>query len=435
MATKQTVLDHLLLAQTDATTISSTALDEIQAAVTAATNDLSPPPTPATWPTWRQGLTIDTWYTLNTASGLVTTSTGASLNSAMVASNNHFENIQKWCGAANWNGRGFIIPLQSGHYRSSASYAGWQNGSVMIDMLANDPAWTVMHVGTPLATMQAAGFPSPSIAAPYYPDGLPCGRHLYFSAHHSAVLNKTFVATDYAAAAIQWTPQFIGGPQLDVFDHGTGTWAPAGQYPLAPANTTSTFASVCMDPRTGDIFVTYFRNYYRYTQETGVWTTFAPTVLNDAQKHNWERSSFVDVARNEIVYHYGGNGVAGGLAFVTIPTTAGGAYVGRAVAVTDALYTTPSHLYSTMTKNEDTGMYERIGGVYNATSAPTATVVQIHPDTGVCTSLGTVPGPISGCNNRYQYMDKLGGILYLPGPTGSGPSSLVGGDLMFRPTR
>jgi hypothetical protein len=301
-------------------------------------------------------------------------------------------------------------------------------------MMSDNPQWGVMHVGTPLSTMQAAGFPTPSIIAPYYPDGLPCGRHTYFNAHYSSIHNKTFVAGDYAAAAVQWIPPFKGGPQMDVFDHATGTWAPQGTYPNVPISLPDVW-SVCMDPRNGDIFATYKRVFCRYSQEDGIWYTFTPTVLTSDQQHVWYRSSFVDTARNEIVYHFGfSSGALGrGLAFVSIPTDPAGTYVGRTVPITDALYVNQPYEYSTLIKNEDSGKYERIASQTSLTA--TVPVVEIDPDTGTCAQLGAnIRAPVNGCLNRYTYMDVIGGIAYLPGPLGGIPN-YHSADLYFRPTR
>jgi hypothetical protein len=414
-ASHSTVYYHMLDAQNDAVEVDSNALPEIITATEVARLLAFPPAAPPAYPTWRTGLPVGQWVTLNTA---------ASLEAAMLEGSNVPGAMLRRTGVANKAG-GLVVALASGNNDSSDE--GWQNNVIQIDLTQNDPQWTSANAGTSLATLKADGFPSPAICAAYYSDGLPCGRRTFLSTHYSPVHNKTFVVGSHEAAAMYTAPAFTGGPQLDAFNHATGLWAAAGTHPSVSLSLPSSAArlgdvwSSCMDPRTGDIFATYLRQFRRFTQSTGLWTSFTPTVITAQQQVVWGRNCFIDEARNEIVYHSGFHTSPSsphGLVFVNIST-----YVGRFVEIPSSLYWRTPQDFSTITKNQDSGKYEFIGD-QTRRGVKTSDVLEIDPTTGACTVIDTLPAPVGGALNRYVYLPTLKGIAYQPDD----------GNLMFKPT-
>jgi hypothetical protein len=411
-ASHTTILSHLNNAKADAVEISSTARPAIDVAIQRVQDIITPPGAPPAWPLWRQNLPVGQWIQLPTAQ---------SLDDAMQVGSSSKAAMLRRQGFAYKNGA-LILALASG--ANDPFNEGWQNNVIYLDLMVDNPQWVSLHAGTSLATLQADGFPSPAICSAYYSDGLPCGRRTFFSQHYSPIQNKTFVVGSYEAAAINTAPTFAGGGQLDAFNHANNTWAASGTHPSCNLTVPASMANVwtsCMDRRTGDIFVTYLKQFRRYTQSTGLWTTITPTGLTSAQQVVWSRGCFVDEALNEVVYHTGFHNSPSsphGLVFLHINTS-----VGRFVEIPSTIYSKARKEYSTMVKNLDSGKYEFIGDQVRRGNF-SAPILQIDPANGNCTQIDNVPAPVGGACNRYVYLSDLKCIAYQP----------ADGNLMIKPT-
>jgi hypothetical protein len=355
------------------------------------------PSAAGTYPSWRQGRFVNQFFRVP----------GTANMSGMTS---------QPCTIDCWNGLG------AGPTSLWSAAAGGDgdplNAVISIDLAADTPKWVLNHA--PSASS------SYSLTSPYYLDGMPVGRHTYFStqyitaAHDRNGVDRVMLFSDFAAYGVNRSGSYGGGPQVDGFRVATGRWDAAGTWQNTPFWDSSpmTFAK---DPRTEDVFMAGGYRFAKWNAATGLFTEFTP-VGGASRLLAWDDlPSVVDGKRGRFVAIHDGRpyynvGVIRLQAIDIVANT----YVD--IPVTGAITALPG-TGGAMVHDTDNDRYL----LFWTHGGGTTDVFAINPDTGASSLVGNVSQPmVHTMYGRAAYMPALGGVAYLPS---------YASEILFMPTR
>lgn len=381
-----------------------------------STQRIPNPSTGTSYPTWRQGLAVNTLNAIaNTANmnGLNWAATPAGAPASAV--------INEWCSFTNYGGK-LYSALASGH--------NWSYNMVAsVDLMLNAPSWTLRHPGTypPNTNVSASG---------YYLDGLPVARHTYYSTQFwPAAQSPDSIDRIMSIGAYAVYPGTQFYKYVDSFRVSALTWDPAGTWPQVPANLDPFGAStiqqanipvVCKDPLTGNIYVTsgdstdgsHLRKFSPSSGAHGTWSTLttSPVYPSATRMNEWAVNGAVcfDTLRGQLVclnshgsYH---------IEKVNVST---GAVTHLALSNVPAInpYPSPDLYQSALVYDVDNDRYVWARVVTNEVAVGTGLVQfwAIHPTSGAMSMItSTNYAPTNLIVNRFQYIPELRGIVYWP---------------------
>ncbi len=151
-------------------------------------------PSPPSTPTWLAGKPLNEWFAIPS-----TTFTASAANVYSLTNNSRIA----FSGGA-LKGSEFFLPACGGH----GDYQGNEVSS--IDLSLNAPAW--VHRSDRSAAVQSD--------VPYYADGKPTSRHIYWSAEWSVVKQRIMLFGIFAA----WGTGGFYSPKVAGFNPATNTW-------------------------------------------------------------------------------------------------------------------------------------------------------------------------------------------------------------------
>lgn len=239
--------------------------------------------------------------------------------------------------------------------------------------------------------------------ASHYADGRPTSRHSYYG--------MTFNESDDRIMLVGAIGAYgVGGsfPSIDSYNIGGNNYSPAGTHPNLPPGLTNGYVfTTTANPLTGDIYVFGSWNSSRWTRATNSWLT-----IGNPGHDLWASGSMsaMDTTRGRILILGGSNSER-------------------------HLYTLASNTFSQITlSGVDASKMNTSGGALFYVealdkfivrlSAAGGAVYQIDPVTFEVTSLTTtngttVPVTQNGPYNKFLYVPRLHGAVYIPTHSGN----------------
>ena len=253
-----------------------------------------------------------------------------------------------------------------------------------LDMERADPTWTEV--------LQS----SPAVAnVEYYPDGTPTSRHTYYSVTFNEFDNRVMLF-----GGARYGNGFFTN-KIDSYNLSTNRYSPAGTHPNTPSVLKGTQA-VAADPLTGNAY-----------------------LLQDNTLGRWNRSS------NTIQILNPSSPAGGGEAASAFDTSRGRILFAGGFFADNHLYTPSTNAWSAITFNGANAANVASGQAmamfyvpaidqYLVRRAPSGgTVYQINPSTFEVTTFPTtggssIPSTFNGPYNKFLYLPRLGGAVYVP---------------------
>jgi hypothetical protein len=299
--------------------------------------------------------------------------------------------IDAWCGVAYRKNGKRVIAFGGGHN----NYGG--NEVMELDGGMDAPTWRTIRSRTPEAQIV------PNVRR--MGDGQPVSRHTYYDLHFIDQIDELDVLGTYAVF-ISGTSPSGGGDHVERFDYVTKTWLPVGVCPPS-TNATGTWGKA-KHPVTEEIWWLdgnqRLRKYNPFTL-----TTTDTGFVSIPGFHGTERGSFIDAARNRVVYsrrrpdpNLPNNGV-GEWFHIDLTTRAA----------------TQMNLTGVQIQQQSAGtfLHDTIGDRYLWIDAQMR-VYAIDPTTHVVTQLtmgGDVPATApNGWNSRVIFDETLKGLIAVP---------------------
>jgi len=272
-------------------------------------------------------------------------------------------------------------------------YAG--NEVDMLDLERAQPVWSQLLTPTPDAQL--------TNCQPFYADGSPTARHTYYG----ATLNQ-FNDRIMLFGGVWWCTGggFFGG--VSSYNIAANSYNGAGTHP----NLVDPFVvmpAVSLNPLTGDVYFAGSGQLGRWNRSTNTFTAnLSPTGSGAA---GGGTMSAFDTARGRILF-LGGNGLdhhvytLASNAWSTITVTGANAANVSSLQQAALVYVPTLDVY--LVRDGSSG-----GAVY-----------QINPTTFVATPFTTtggtaIPPTLNGPFNKFLYVPRLQGAVYVPSPNGN----------------
>lgn len=335
-------------------------------------------------PQWVADLTVGQWYEIP---GTVLSSVAPS----PVPPGNPVSKVDAWTS--------FVVDTRTSKVYSVANgghndYAGNEVDALTLEV--ESPFWTEVLASTP-----AAQIPQPGDGSSYYGDGRPVSRHTYYG-----------VTLDTANDRIMlfggglWYANGGGHLAVDSYQIAANVYNPDNTHP--DVTSFASGAAVSADPTTGDVYCVSSFNLRKWTRSANAWSDPEPS---GTKAWGTEAMSAIDTTRGRML-------VIGG------------------IGTDDHFYTIGSNSWSAAGINganaaDIASLGEDGGGggalVYVAeidkflvrAKASGGTVYQINPTTFEVTTFATtggasVPATTNGPYNKFLYVPRLGGAIYVP---------------------
>lgn len=345
--------------------------------VAAATTSATTPPPTSNLPAWISALAVGQWTQIpGTAMSSVEPSP------VPAGSTGPESKVIAWTSFVVDTRNSKVYSLANGGHND---YAG--NEVDVLDLEASPPAWT--RVLGPTSAAQVS-----SNCQSYYSDGRPSARHTYYGVTFSE-LNDRFMLF----GGVPWC--FNGGFHAAVssFNIASRTWSPSGSHPNMPNSLTQGVAAVTAIPATGDVYVVRDFTIGKWTRGSNRIVMLSPT---GAVPFGDSTMSAYDSARGRILY-------------------AGGLERDR------HLYDVANNSFTTVTLSGTITLQDEAAMVYVPAldrflvrlAGSGGTVYMIHPSTFAVSTFATtggggIPSTRNGPYNKFLYVPRLGGIVYVP---------------------
>jgi hypothetical protein len=353
--------------------------------VADVTTDIEPIPPPGNLPAWVNALAIGQWLSIpNTAMSGVAPSPTPSGNTGPQSK------IIAWTS--------FVVDTRTSKVYSLANgghsdYAG--NEVDVLDLEVAQPAWSQILAPTPNAQL--------TNCQSYYADGRPAARHSYYGVTLNEI-NDRFMLF----GGVNWCVNGGFFTAISSYNIGANSWSASTTHGSLPGGFAGV-AAYSVDPATGDVYGFHNFNYGRWNRSTSgdSFTTLNPT----------------------------GNGPGGNGAMSAMDTARG-----RILIVGSGsdhhLYTKSSNSFTSITLTGPNAA-DVSGGSGDAMVYVPAidrylvrrggaggTVYQIHPSTFDVTTFATtdgvsIPSTQNGPYNKFLYVPRLRGCVYVPSYSGN----------------
>jgi hypothetical protein len=328
-----------------------------------------------------------------------------------------------------WNGIATRKETNDLWFVASSGHGQWWNGIVGANLSADNVQISLVDPGSnPSVVNTTDGI---------FTDQRPTGRHTYTESQYLTNGNKLLLLGTNAAYAIN--AGYGGGPDISAFDVSSRSWDPPGTFGQVPSEALGKygylFNSAVRDYRDGAIYLAGGYSLWKTTDGAN-WSLLIRD-RSDPRFLSWDQgpsggNSYpcIDTKRNAIVDLHSGYpySLSGGVRLQVVSLANGRLteipVTGLPPPTRDASGGS-SYLHlaeASLAYDEDNDRYLYPYG---------ATVYSIDPTSGVAASIATIPAPdpsigFQTVENRFDYVPRLGGVLYIP---------RFGGNWMFMPTR
>src|SRR5712671_522863 len=352
------------------------------------TTSAPPPPPLANLPAWMNGLAVGVWLEIPSTSLSSIDPSPLPLGNLGPAAK-----VEAWTS--------FVIDTRTSKVYSVANGGHADYGGNEVDELNLElaqPAWVQRLAPTP--NNQIVG------EATYYSDGRPTSRHTYYGATFNEAGDRIMLV----GGARFGFQQGFGISTTDSYNITANNYSPAGTHPdISPGAITAFIGfNTTGNPLTGDIYS--FGNFAsgKWTRTTNTWAALGASGTGP---YGQESMSAVDTNRGRI-FILGGRSEERHIltlstkAFTQI-TLAGPNAASVAGENKGAMVYVPA-LDSYLIRLAAAG-----GAVYQVQAA-TFTVTPFVTING-----GSIPGTLNGPFNKFLYVPRLGGCVYVPSYAGN----------------
>jgi hypothetical protein len=343
---------------------------------------VAPAPTNPSAPAWAASAPLNAWMAIPGTAG---------------AGGADADNYTGWAKLPNGK---IVITLAGGH--SDAR----DNRTVIIDTLANAPAWSVIGASTPTGSYV--------LDRDYQPDGKPTSSHTYYTTMWMPSINRVG-RVNCAFASGGATLVF---PHVDGFNLATNTWDPAGTHPNIPTGNTGVGYNPVLNKA---LLLGYYSASY-FDLVTGVSTPITISGMPDMPQltYAWDSS------RNQMFGMCFGNGTGSGpslglVAAKIVGTTATPITIAASAARDQFIADAPLSVgidYDAV--NDYFLLYEgrntKVGRVYKVKPNNTSTWTIELFSYGVG-GVAPVVTADSGLNSKFSYVPELKGFVMMPSKT------------------
>jgi hypothetical protein len=273
-----------------------------------------------------------------------------------------------------------------------SDYSGNEVDELTLEV--DQPAWVQKLAPTPAAQVQQG---------PYYLDGRPAARHTYYG-----VTLNTFDDRIMLIGGSQWQNGF-STDALSSYNIGANSYSSSSTHPNIPGAELD--VAVASNPLTGDVYYLFNSNLRRWTRSSNTWVALAP-IGPSALGHQTLSAMDTTAGRQRILFVGGCGANCGENPDHHLYTIASNAWL--SVTITGA------NAGDVMTAGQDAMVYVpdidrflvRKGGAGGA-------VYQINPTTFEATAYPTtggasIPATQNGPYNKFLYVPRLGGVIYVP---------------------
>jgi chitodextrinase len=344
----------------------------------------SPPPPPAVLPAWASGLAIGQWTQIpNTALSSVDPSPVPPGNSGPASK------IIAWTSLVVDIRNSKLYSIAGGGH---ADYAG--NEVDMLDLEVDQPSWTQVLAPTPTGQL--------TNCASYYSDTRPAARHSYYG----VILNE-FEDRIMLLGGVFWCTSGGFHSAISSYNIGANTYSPPTAHPNMDTSLANGVAGIGRNPTNGDIYVAFNFNLGRWTRSTNTFALLSPSGSPAAG--NGAGVAY-DTTRN-VIYFLGGAGAT----HVYTPTanswtrvTVSGPNSADVLAANAHAMAYVAAMDSYLVRLGTAGgtVYQINAASFQATTFPTTN------GTGV-------PGTVNGPYNKFLYVPRLNGAIYVPDYNGN----------------
>jgi hypothetical protein len=345
--------------------------------------DTTPPSTPA----WVNALAIGQWYSIpNTAMSSVAPSPTPGGNSGPLSK------VYAWTS--------FVVDTRTSKVYSVANgghqdYAG--NEVDTLDLERDQPVWSQVLAPTPNASI-----PPLDACQSYYNDGRPAARHTYYG----VTLNE-FDDRIMLFGGVHWCGPGSSTNTISSYNIGTNSYNGAGTHPDLSNVFRQPSIATALNPLTGDVYVSR-------SGELGVWNrssnTFTLKDPSGSAPFGYLSMSAFDTARGRFLVL---GGESSDRHLYTISTDAWTQITLSGPAAANVMGHGRAMVY-----------VAAIDRFLVRGGSSGGTVYQINPATFEVTTLATtngssVPSTQNGPYNKFLYVPRLGGAVYVPSYTGN----------------
>ena len=273
------------------------------------------------------------------------------------------------------------------------------------DYSGNEVDRLELETETPIWTERLAPTPNAQLvqSATHYGDGRPTSRHSYYGVTLNAANDRIMIlgGSRYGNG--------FGIGTMDSYNLSANSYSAAGTHPNIPSAVTGLLSfATSVDPQTGDIYS--FGNFasVRWTRATNSW---AATGASGPDPYGYEAMSAMDTVRNRILI------LGGNAADRHVYDLAGNAFSQVTLTGADAATVTGSRQGALV-------YVEAIDRFLLRLRDSGGTVYQIHPSSfavSVFASAGSaaVPATSNGPYNKFLYLPRLRGVVYVPSYSGN----------------
>jgi len=239
----------------------------------------------------------------------------------------------------------------------------------------------------------------------YYGDGRPAARHSYYGVTLDTANDRIMLF-----GGAEWCVNGGFHSAISSYNIGANTYNGSGTHPGSVGSLGSGVAAYAVDPLTGNVYGAKDFVFARWNRSTNTFTTLSPSGSPAAGN---ETMSAMDTTRGRILF-VGGQTPGGDHHIYTIAQNTftaislNGANAGNVAAADGAAMVYVDVLDRFLV---------RLGGVGG-------TVYQINPTTWEVTTYPTtggssVPATQNGPYNKFLYVPRLGGVIYVPTYSGN----------------
>jgi len=291
-----------------------------------------------------------------------------------------------------WNS--FVVDTRTSKVYSVANgghgdYSG--NEVDVLDLERDDPSW--FQVLAPSLNVRDAE---------YYADGRPTSRHTYYG----VTLNE-FDDRIMLFGGSRW--QIGNFPRnIDSYNIGANSYNPQGTHPDAASNFIGVQATA-LNPLTGDVYLNQDFLLGRWNRSTNTFVTLSPSGADRPQGYNTVAA--FDTSRGRILFL---GGTAADHHIYTLSSNAWSAISisgANASTVSGAmqaamLYVSAMDRYLVRLDNAGGTIYQIDAATFAVTTFPT-------------TNGGSIPSTQNGPFNKFLYVPRLRGAVYVPSYSGT----------------
>jgi hypothetical protein len=266
-----------------------------------------------------------------------------------------------------------------------------------LDLAREDPRWTERLAPTPNAQI---------VDGSYYNDGRPTSRHSYYGV--------TFDETNDRIMLFGGSRYSMGSqlPTVDSYNIGANSYSASGTHAGVPSSLIALGAAYAVNPINGDVYGGANFTFHRWNRSTSTWTALSTS----GSAYGGEAMSAMDTKRGRIL-------VIGGLnPDHHLYTIASNAW--SSITLSGANASNIAFLGQDQTSSGSLVYVPEIDLFLVRAKASGGTVYQVNPTTFEVTTFSTtggasVPATMNGPYNKFLYVPRLGGVVYVPTYSGN----------------